>query len=167
MVFSSRLFRQFFLLRTPGLALRLLAVALAAGLLFSQVFLPLRIQGQSMEPTFRDHGFAFCWRQRYWFGEPERGDVVAIRLAGSRVLLLKRVVALAGDTVAFDKGWLLVNGLAIDEPYVRFRETDWNLAPRLVEEGKVYVVGDNRGVTMEGHVFGQVDRQRIIGKVFW
>lgn len=149
---------QFFLLR-------LLVLILATVVIFTQVLIPLKIDGQSMEPTY-SNGFNLCWRGRYLFAAPQRGDVVAIRFAGNRVLLLKRVVALAGDTVAFAHGMLLINGQQVDEPYVRFR-ADWNLEPRTVEPGKVYVVGDNRGVPMHRHHFGQVDEQRIVGGLLW
>lgn len=145
--------------------LRVAAVIAAAFLIFTQVLLPLRIEGQSMEPTY-GNGFNLCWRGRYLFTSPQRGDVVVIRLAGRRVLLLKRIVALAGDTVAFARGVLLVNGQPVTEPYVRFR-SDWDLAPRTVAPGKVYVVGDNRGVPMPRHHFGQVDQQRIVGGLLW
>lgn len=145
--------------------LRILVLILATLLIFTQVLIPLRIEGQSMEPTY-SNGFNLCWRGRYLFASPQRGDVVVIRFAGNRVLLLKRIVALAGDTVAFAQGRLLVNGQEVDEPYVRFR-SGWNLEPRIVEPGKVYVVGDNRGVPMHRHHFGQVDEQRIVGGLLW
>lgn len=144
---------------------RILGLILATVVIFTQVLIPLRIEGQSMEPTY-SNGFNLCWRGRYLFDSPQRGDVVAIRFAGNRVLLLKRIVALAGDTVAFEHGKLLVNGQQVDEPYVHFR-ADWNLEPRTVEPGKVYVVGDNRGVPMHRHHFGQVEEQRIAGGLLW
>ncbi|WP_028319179.1 signal peptidase I [Desulfobulbus elongatus] len=146
--------------------LRLLLVALAATAVFTQVLIPLRIEGKSMEPTYRDGGFAFCWRGRYLFAEPGRGDVVAIRFAGQRVMLLKRIVGLAGDTVEFRNGALFVNNAMVREPYIR-SPSDWNLAPRRVEPGKVYVVGDNRAVPLERHQMGQVERARIAGGVLW
>ena len=144
--------------------LRIFCISLGAYLVFSYVLLPLRIEGRSMEPTYADGGFSFCWRLQYLFSEPKRGDVVAIRFAGRRVVLLKRVVALAGDTVEFQNGMLLVNNKRVNEPYVRYN-SNWNLPPRQVASGKVYVVGDNRGVPMEQHHFGQVSTQRILGTV--
>lgn len=156
--FLPRMNRRFFI--------RLLLVACAAALVFTQVLIPLRIDGRSMEPTYRDGGFTFCWRQRFLFVEPGHGDVVAIRFVGRRVMLLKRVVALAGETVEFRHGLLLVNGRPVDEPYVA-GPSDWELKARRVEPGKVYVVGDNRGVPMAGHRFGQVAKNRIVGGTLW
>ncbi len=151
---------------TRGFVVRLFVVILAAVLLFTQVLIPLRIDGRSMEPSYDDGGFNFCWRWRYLFSEPKHGDVVVIRFAGRRVMLLKRIVALAGETVEFRAGVLWINGREVEEPYVQ-TGSDWRLAARLVEPGKVYVVGDNRGVPMNLHQFGQVERQRIIGGILW
>ena len=144
--------------------IRIVVISVTAWLFFSYVLVPLRIQGKSMEPTYHDVGFGFCWRQRFLLSPPDYGDVVAIRFAGKSVVLLKRVVALAGDTVEFRRGRLYVNGRPVEEPYVKYR-SDWNLPPRTVEPGRVYVVGDNRGVPMERHHFGQVDMRRILGGV--
>lgn len=149
-----------------GYLLRLLLVALTAMVVFTQVLVPLRIEGKSMEPTHKDGGFTFCWRGRYLFAEPARGEVVAIRFAGQRVMLLKRIIALAGETVEFRNGALFINGEWVQEPYIR-SPSDWNLAPRKVEPGKVYVVGDNRTVALDRHQMGQVEVQRIMGTVLW
>lgn len=150
----------------PKKILRLLFISLGAYIFFSTVLLPLRIDGLSMEPTFKDGGFTFCWRQKYLFSTPARGDVVAIRFAGRKVVLLKRIVALEGETVSFREGLLFVNGKPIEEPYVQHR-LPWDLPPRRVRPNKVYVVGDNRGVPMDNHYFGQVAVNRIIGGVPW
>lgn len=159
--------RRFFLPEWNRIfVLRLCLVALMAAVVFTQVLMPLRIEGRSMEPTYDDGGFVFCWRGRYLFSEPERGDVVVIRFAGRRVTLLKRVVGLAGDTVEFRNGALFVNDTWVEEPYVRM-PSDWNMAGRKVEPGKLFVVGDNRSVVMDRHTFGQVERNRIIGGVLW
>jgi signal peptidase I len=144
---------------------RILVISVTAWLFFSYVLVPLKIQGRSMEPTYHDGGFGFCWRQRFFFTPPRPGDVVAIRFAGKSVLLLKRVVAVAGDTVEFRHGVLYVNDRPVNEPYVKFRSDAWNLPLRTVGPNKVYVVGDNRGVPMERHHFGQVEMRRILGGV--
>lgn len=119
-----------------------------------------------MEPTYRDGGINFCYKLRYIFSELKRYDVVAIRFAGNRVMLLKRVVALEGDRVEFRDGKLIVNGEEMDEPYVRY-SCNWNLPPRQVEKDCVYVVGDNRNMPIENHHFGQAPLKRIIGVPLW
>jgi signal peptidase I len=144
--------------------IRLILVALACYLIFGHLLIPLRIQGLSMDPTYRNGSFAFCLRLRYLFSQPERFDVVTVRFSGRSVMLLKRIVALPGETVEFRKGILYVNGNLIEEPYVRHR-SDWELPPRTIAPGHVYVVGDNRGTPMAVHKFGEINMNRIVGGV--
>ena len=119
-----------------------------------------------MEPTYRDGRVNFCWRLSYIASEPARYDVVLVRFAGKKVMLLKRVVALEGETVEFRDGKLFVDGTQIDEPYVRYA-CDWNLTPRQVRKGHVYVVGDNRSMPIKSHNFGQTSTMRVMGTPLW
>jgi len=119
-----------------------------------------------MEPTYHHGDVNFCWRLRYLFSEPKRHDVVAVRFAGSKVMLLKRVVALEGEQVEFRDGKLFVDGKEIEEPYVRYPCT-WNLSPRQVKKDCIYVVGDNRSMPNENHYFGQASKSRIMGVPLW
>jgi signal peptidase I len=159
--------RQFFIPSlTRGFLVRAFLVGLFAYLLFGHLCIPFTIQGISMEPTYHHRGFNFCWRVPYFFSQPRRFDVVMIRLAGSRVMLLKRVVALEGEEVEFRGGKLLVDGKGLEELYVRY-PCRWNLSPRRVEKDCVYVVGDNRNMPIENHHFGQTLKSRIIGVPLW
>jgi len=79
-------------------------------------------------------------------------------------MLLKRVVALPGETVEFREGELYVDGNLIEEPYVHHR-SNWELPPRTVAPGHIYVVGDNRGTPMVRHKFGEINMNRIVGGV--
>lgn len=159
--------RQFFF---PSLSswflIRVCLVALFAYVFFGYICSPFAIRGSSMEPTYHDNGFNFCWKLRYLLSKPKRFDVVTVRLAGDQVMLLKRVVALEGEEVEFRDGALFVNSEEVFEPYLRYRR-NWNLPARKVEKDCVYVVGDNRGMPMEQHVFGQTDISRIVGTPVW
>ena len=79
---------------------------------FKWICIPLVIQGKSMLPTYSERGFMFCWAPAYWFKSPQRGDIVIMRY-GRGVMLLKRVIALPGDTVAFHNGKLIRNGKTV------------------------------------------------------
>lgn len=81
-------------------------------------------------------------------------------------MLLKRVVALEDEQVEFRDGKLYVDGKEMDEPYVRF-PCNWNLSPRRVEKDCVYVIGDNRSMSIENHHFGQASKSRILGTPLW
>jgi signal peptidase I len=159
--------RQFFFPSlTPKFLIRALLVALCAYLFFGHICIPLRIKGYSMEPTYRDGSVNFLWKLGYIFSKPKRYDVVAVRFAGNRVMLLKRVVAVEGERIEFRNGKLFVDGKEIDEPYVRY-PCNWNLPPRQVEKDSVYVVGDNRSMPIEDHHFGQTSMNRILGVPLW
>jgi signal peptidase I len=145
---------------------RILLVALCAYIFFGRVCIPAIARGRSMEPTYHDGAFLFCWRPKAWFGEPQRGDVVMVRFAGTQVMLLKRVVALPGETLEFANGQLLIDSEPLDEPYVK-TECDWDLPPRQVAAGHVYVIGDNRGMSVDEHQFGSVPIERIVGGPLW
>jgi signal peptidase I len=166
MAVNHRIRQFFFPSLTPMFLIRVFLVSLFAYLFFDYLCIPFTIQGISMEPTYRDGRVNFCWRLRYLFSEPKRHDVVAVRFAGSRVMLLKRVVAREGEQVEFRGGRLFVDGNGIEEPYVRL-PCNWNLPSRRVDKDCVYVVGDNRSMPIEDHHFGQTSRIRIVGVPLW
>lgn len=146
--------------------LRVAAVTFFAYFFFSFICIPVKIRGISMEPNYHDGSFNLIWRPVYFYRLPHVAEVVGVRLAGRNVMLLKRVVALEGDMVEFRKGKLMVNGKERNEPYLKY-PGKWDLAPRKVEKGKVYVVGDNRDMPLKNHVFGQTDVDRIVGVALW
>jgi signal peptidase I len=166
MTVNSKIRQFFFPSITLKFLIRVSLVALLAYLFFGHLCIPFSIRGISMEPTYHNGGVNFCWRLRYLFSEPKRPDVVAVRFAGSKVMLLKRVVAREGEQVEFREGKLFVNGKEIEEPYVRY-PCDWNLLPRQVENDSIYVVGDNRSMPIENHHFGQASKSRVVGGPVW
>jgi len=166
MSIKNNTFRFFFPALTWKLLVRMSLVALLSSLFFGYLCIPLHIEGISMEPNYHDGGFNFCWRLGYLFSPPRRYDVVAVRFAGDRIMLLKRIVAFEGDQVEFRQGKLLVNGLELEEPYVR-NPCDWDLAPRIVQKESIYVIGDNRSMPIENHVFGNAAIRRIVGVPLW
>jgi len=156
----------FFPSLTTGFILRLVVIAALAVVLFTYVLIPFKINGQSMEPTYQNGRMNFCWRPAYLFSPPGRHDIVAVRFAGRHIMLLKRVVGLEGDTVEFRDGDLFINREKLAEPYVRY-PCNWNLAPRTVKKGNIYVVGDNRDVPIHTHDFGQTPIKRVLGAPLW
>lgn len=86
-----------------------------------------------------------------------------LRLAGPRVMLLKRVVAVAGDSVAFSSGVLLVNGREPNAFWASLTPCVWELPERKVSPGHIYVVGDNRSMGIDEHEFGEIAAARVVG----
>jgi signal peptidase I len=166
MPLTKKMGRFLFPPATPRTLIRIALIAFAAYGCFGHICIPFRIKGGSMEPTYRNGQVNFCWRLRYLFSGPARHDVVLVRFAGTKVMLLKRIVALEGETVAFSDGTLVIDGVQMDEPYVRYSST-WNLPARTVRKGFVYLVGDNRSMPKDSHNFGQTSVKRITGVPLW
>lgn len=153
--------------RNPRLTfIRVIVLVALCLIVFNFVLLPIRVDGPSMLPTYRDGGINFINRLAYWRHEPQRGDVVAVRYSGRSMMLMKRVVGLPGETIEFVDGRLVVNGHFLNEPYVKF-DCDWNVRPEHYQLGddEYYVVGDNRSMPYEMHTKGAARRERILGRV--
>jgi signal peptidase I len=159
--------RRVLLGRRPSRTLARAAVVVAAAVVtFGWVLVPIRTYGPSMQPTYRAGGLWFVNRLAYLGHEPRRGDVVAIRLAGPRVLIVKRVLAVPGERVRIDAGIVHVDGRPLDEPYVVHR-AKWVMPERVLGGREYFVAGDNRGMRIEQHDLGAVQRDRIVGRMLW
>lgn len=91
---------------------------------------------------------------------------MAVRLAGWRVVYVKRIIGLPGERIAIRDGIVFVDGRAIDEPYV-VRRAKWNVPELTLGPDEFFVVGDNRGMRMDQHEFGRVKRERIAGPLLF
>jgi signal peptidase I len=104
-----------------------------------------------------------------------RGDIVVFRYPRDpRETYLKRVVAVAGDTVELRNGQLLVNSIALREPYAVHRGSLYSayeqMEPISVPKGKLFVLGDNRDNSSDSRDWGFVPLENVIGEplfVYW
>ena len=126
--------------------------------------MPFSVQGDSMLPRYKTGDLGTINALAYRWSDPQRFDIVAIRMAGKKVMLLKRVIGLPGETVEIRQGVVYVNGEKLDEPYLLYRG-DWNLNLQTVAADQYFVVGDNRGMPADQHHYGKTKRDRIIGRM--
>lgn len=153
--------------RDPKRTLVRSGVLIVAGyLLIGYGILPVRGQGPSMTPTVRDGQLMIVNRLAYKVRQPRRGELTAVTWVEDREVLIKRILAGPGDTIAIVDGVVVVNDVALAEPYVQQRAR-WNMPPVTMAGGQYFVVGDNRGMPMAQHTMGTVDRERLIGPVAW
>ena len=137
---------------------------------FKFILLPIRVDGISMLPTYHTGQINCINRLAYLRHEPQRGDIVSVRLsepgglANPSILYMKRIIGLPGETVAFHGGRAFINGEPLDEPYVKF-SCDWEHAPIVCGPDQFYVVGDNRSMPFEYHTQGRAERSHIVGKL--
>ena len=145
---------------------------------FRFILLHIQVEGISMLPTYPDQSKHYVNRFAYLWHEPQRGDVVGIRFSTNapigihqaanwlkppHTMLLKRIVGLPGETVAFVNDRVVINGEVLEEPYEK-GACDWNLPPKELGPNEYFVVGDNRSMSWADHTFGRALRSQIIGK---
>ncbi|WP_159888274.1 signal peptidase I [Paenibacillus puerhi] len=131
------------------------------------------VKGGSMQPTLHDGEWLFINKAFRYLKTPERGDIIVLRSpdgtnSGSS-FLVKRVVAVAGDEVHVSRGKLFVNGEETVEPYTDSAIQDGRFEPLTVEEGYVFVLGDNRRryASNDSRSFGTVSLKLVVGRAEW
>jgi signal peptidase I len=80
--------------------------------------------------------------------------------------LIKRVIAVGGDTIEAKEGNVYVNGDQIDEDYLEPGTPTDNLPLTTIPEGQVFVMGDNRTNSEDSRIFGPIDEDAIVGRAF-
>jgi signal peptidase I len=128
-----------------------------------------RIEGDSMEPNLHNGEYVLIDKVSYLLHAPERGDVVVFTPPNESRDYIKRVIGLPGDTVQVTGGQVYVNGVLLDEPYLTGYVNN-DMPARVVEEGRYFVMGDNRNNSSDSRTFGSITPQSIVGRawlVYW
>ncbi len=127
------------------------------------------IPSGSMEPTLQagDHILV----TPYHSALPQRGDVVVFHApANPRELLVKRIVAVAGDLIESRDGRLVICGRTVAEPYLLRQAATTAITPQIIPADSYFVLGDNRTDSLDSRAWGVLPRSCIIGRarlVLW
>lgn len=156
----------------------LLVIALSWGLR-TFVFQAYEIPSGSMEETIMTDDMVFAEKVSYYFGEVEPGDIVTFRDPEIPTrMLIKRVIAVGGQTVDLVDGKVYVDGELLDEPYTNGLPSNplvpaYGMSvsyPYTVPEGELWVMGDNRTNSQDSRYFGSIDASTVTGKaalIYW
>ena len=152
-----------------------LGVSLGGALLLREFVLDARyIPSESMLPTFEVGDLLLLDKVSHRVRPLARGDVICFlpppalkRMIpalnnGGNQCCIKRVVALAGDEVSVRKGTLFVNGAAQAEPYVA-APPSYRMRRTVVPDGHLFVLGDNRELSIDSHCWGALPRSLVLG----
>jgi signal peptidase I len=151
---------------------RVVAVAAAAlavvGLLVFRltVAAPVRVSSASMLPTLRAGDVVLVSRTAPDIEELHRGDLVTFLSPQNGRRALKRVLGLPGDELVILDSVLHVNKRAVREPYVDHAAIDgYYSRTYTVPDGMVFLLGDNRGNSVDSRDYGPIGQERLLGKV--
>ena len=146
-----------------------LAVAAVLFLVINAISARIRVEGFSMEPTLHDGELVIVNKLSYWFGEPQRGEIIQFRPPQNPdEPYIKRIIGLPGDRIRVINGEVYVNDERIDEPYIAAApryQSEWG-----VPEDSLFVLGDNRNNSSDSHSWGPVPMENVIGRalfVYW
>lgn len=135
---------------------------------------PFYVKGASMEPNFYDKEYLIIDEISYRFDEPTRGDIIVFRYPSDpRQFFIKRIVGLPGEHIVLENGRISVTDPATGQGGM-LDETSY-LADLLTAGSKdltlgadeYYLLGDNRGSSLDSRMFGPVKRGFFIGKVWF
>lgn len=129
------------------------------------------IPSESMEPELQIGDRLLVSKLSYRIGEPSPGDIVVFRTPdqlrnAQTAELVKRVVAVGGQTVGAVDGRLIVDGTPVSEEYLSAEAYTRDFGPVPVPADYVFVMGDNRFSSQDSRYFGPIHRSEIIGRAF-
>lgn len=155
-----------------------------------------RVDGPSMEPGLQANQYLVVNSTAYWFGGPQRGDVIVFHQhhihtdaydlahgcsadSGTDGLYMscdyvKRVIAIPGDTIQITATQVVLDGVQLNEPYIQVppgeSQSTVVVPPTKLGANQYFVMGDNRLNSSDSRFFGPIARSNIVGRVvmvFW
>ena len=153
-----------------------IAIALVIVIAITLIIKPTIVKESSMEPTLYENNYLFVNKLAYLTKDhPDYGDIIIFKSdidkddGSGKKILIKRVIAVENDVVTVSEGNVYRNGIKLDESYTLEGFTSGDIKDYAVPENEVFVMGDNRGVSLDsrsGEV-GTISEDSIIGIAFF
>jgi signal peptidase I len=164
--------------RRAGVDLIVIALVAVGAALLLRTFVvqQFAVDGQSMMSTLHSGDRVIVNKLSYDFHDPRHGDIVVLEDPNGSFAerdLIKRVIALPGETIEYRDCQLFINSQRVSEPYldshlVSADECGNSQVPVKVAAGHVFVMGDNRGASLDSRIdsIGQIPYDHLIGRAF-
>ena len=138
------------------------------------IFRVVVVSGTSMNMTLLDGDYLLLLSNTFYHN-PEQGDIIVVSKDSfdNGSAFVKRVIATEGQIVDidFEQGIVYVDGVALEEDYINNLTTTRGGVqfPLVVEEGCVFALGDNRGISMDSRypAIGLIDTREILGRAIF
>jgi signal peptidase I len=148
-----------------------IAIAVVVAVCILQFIRPTVVKEHSMLETLNENDYLIVTKQAYLFKDPGYKDIIVFKSNlttdnGKAKLLIKRVIGLPGETIEITDGKVYINGEQLVEDYIGGQLTAGSVAPIVIPEGKIFVMGDNRGNSADSRDerIGLVDEKTIYGE---
>lgn len=148
-----------------SVVLIVLILVLSSLLLLRVFFKDYQVCQTSMTPTFCDGDYVLVDKK----ADIKRGEVIVINRKNQDPII-KRLIATGGDEIYIESGNVFVKRsgqsafVLLDEPYVKYAKKE-NYPQTKIEQGKIFVLGDNRAGSYDSRAFGCLDCDDIVGVV--
>ena len=150
-----------------------LSASLIALIIRGFVFIPVPVEGKSMNSTLMQGDFVLMEK----FTSIKRFDIIVFRM-NDGTTYIKRVIGLPGDTISYRANQLYVNEEKVNEnflkdnlaedhetiPFTNDFEFSELMGVKKLGKGSYFVLGDNRRVSKDSRSFGSISEENIIGK---
>jgi signal peptidase I len=128
------------------------------------------IPSRSMEPTLKPGNRVLVAKFYYRLYHPQRGDIIVFRYPfNKKKNLIKRVIALPGETVRIENGLLYINGVLLQgDQFNReyLNVGNYGRGEEVIPENSFFVLGDNSRNSDDSRFWGYVPFNNILGRAF-
>ena len=140
---------------------------LVRGLAFQTFYIP----SESMVPRLETNDRVLVNKLAYDFRDPARGDVTVFRTPPNAHItamddLVKRIVGLPGETIEGRDGHIYIDGTILNEPYLPAGVTSPPFSAVKVPANSYFMLGDNRQLSNDSHIWGPANKDLFVGPVF-
>jgi len=154
-------------------ALETILFVLVILLIFRFVLMSVKVNGDSMEPTYID-GERGIMLRAHFYNRPSYHDVVVVRYfdedTQEEELIVKRVFGLPGDTISIRNNTVLINGNESNDTNRNPNTNMSDMDPITLGEDQYFILGDNRNISLDSRYIGPVMGYNIVavnGITYW